>query len=364
MTVYEATEPNFDFPANPGRMLQRELDALPLSQAQLAARTGLSTKHINLVIKGVSPISADVAVALEQVLGTPAELWLQLEAARQAHDAREEQERSLASFTSWAAKFPRPVLIERGVIDRGDRGPDVVRKLLRFFEVVSPKAYDQTWLEPMASFKRSQVLDIDPDLTALWLRLAQVKAAPLLGQAPPYDADKLREVAATIPKVDLHDFRAAFVEAQSLLLEVGVVLVFVPEIPNTRISGVTRWVDGTPMIAITSRYKAPDSLWFTLLHEVAHVLLHPKRSTYVDGPRADDDADEQESAANAFVQNLLIPPAYVPMLKSINTVAGIRSLAAELGLDPSLVAGQWAFRTKTWGGPIAKLRYQGVASLS
>jgi HTH-type transcriptional regulator/antitoxin HigA len=364
MSIYNATEPKFDFPAQPGRLLQRELDAQSISQAQLAARTGLSPKHVNLVIKGAAPISADVAVTLEQVLGTSADLWLQLEASRQAHDAREEQERSLAGFVDWATKFPHAVLVERGVIDDSDHGPDLVKKLLRFFEVASPKAYAKTWLEPMASFKRSQLLDIDPNLTALWLRLAQLQATEWLDQAPPYDAGKLRAASTAVPKISLDNFSAAFASAQKLLLAAGVVLVFVPEIPNTRISGVTRWVDGTPLIAITSRYKAADSLWFTLLHEIAHVLLHPKRSTYIDGLKADDDADEQETAANKFVQDLLIPPAYVPELMAINSVSGVRSLATELGVSPSLVAGQWAFRNDNWGGPIAKLRYRGSVDLS
>lgn len=72
MTSYIAQDAGFDFAPRPGRILQRELDERSISQAQLAARTGLSTKHINLVIKGTAPLSPDVAVMLEQVLGTSA----------------------------------------------------------------------------------------------------------------------------------------------------------------------------------------------------------------------------------------------------------------------------------------------------
>lgn len=357
MTTYEATDTQFDFAPRPGRILQRELDEHSISQAQLAARTGLSTKHINLVIKGTAPLSPNVAVTLEQVLGTPAEMWLRLEAAYQTHQARAERRDALDGFVEWASAFPRQILIDRNVIDTADSGPQVAGKLLGFFGVASPAAYGKTWLEPQASYKRSQLHSIDSNLTALWIRLSELHASGMTQNAPVFDAEKLRAAAGALPKLTVKRIDVAFREAQALLLEAGVVLVFVPEMPNTRISGVSRWINGTPLIAVTSRYKSLDGLWFTILHEIAHVLLHPKRSTFVDdGFKADDDADLQEAAANKFAESHLIPPTYRKVLQSATTPEQIRALAGILGVSPSVVAGQWAFRTQIWGGPIAKLR--------
>ena len=359
MTTYTATDTHFDFAPRPGRLLQRELAARSISQAQLAARTGLSPKHINLVIKGTATLSPDVAVTLEQILGTSAETWLRLESAYQAREARQEKRNALASFVDWAQSFPSQVLIDRNVVNATDSGVDLVAKLLAFFSVASPSAYEKTWLEPQASYKRSQIYAIDPNLTALWLRLSELHASAHIADAPPFDPAKLRTAANLIPKLTVHEPRKAFEDAQETLLDAGVVLVFVPEIPNTRISGVSRWVNGTPTIAVTSRYKSFDGLWFTILHEIAHVLLHPKRSTYIDvGFKANDDADSQETTANTFAEDHLIPPPYQATLAATTTVSGIRSLADTLGVSPSVVAGQWAFRTGKWGGPIAKLRHK------
>lgn len=359
MTTYIATDSSFDFAPRPGRVLQRELDTRSISQAQLASRTGLSPKHINLVIKGTAALSPDVAVTLEQVLGTSAETLLRLEAAYQAHEARQEKRSAFAGFVDWATSFPRQLLIDRNVIDESDDGVVLVAKLLDFFSVASPSAYAKTWLEPQASYKRSQLHAIDSDLTALWLRLSEVHAASLLSDAPPYDSAGLRSAAAVIPRLTVNEPGKAFTEAQEMLLRAGVVLVFVPEIANTRISGVSRWVNGTPMIAVTSRYKSFDGLWFTILHEIAHVLLHPKRSTYIDvGFKANDDADSQETAANAFAEDHLIPPKFRDALATTTTAEGIVALATVLGVSPSVVAGQWAFRSGIWGGAIAKLRHK------
>lgn len=359
MTNHNPTEAKFDFSPSPGRILQRELDARAISQAQLAARTGLSTKHVNLVIKGTAALSPDVAVTLEQILGTSAETWLQLESAHQAHEARIEKRNALAGYVDWAAAFPRSILLARKVINAKDSGQVVAAKLLNFFSVASPAAYAKTWLEPQASYKRSQHHVIDPNLTALWLRLSELQANPVAESAPDYDPAKLREAAALLPRLTLTDVSTAFQNAQALLFDAGVVLVFVPEISSTRICGVSRWVNGTPMIAVTSRYKSFDGLWFTILHEIAHVLLHPKRSTYIDfSSKAKDDDDVQETAANTFAQDLLVPPEHRFALLDAKTPQSIRTLASTLGVAPSLVAGQWAYRTGTWNGPIAKLRTQ------
>ncbi|OJV93449.1 MAG: addiction module antidote protein, HigA family [Microbacterium sp. 67-17] len=357
MSTYIARDADLDFAPHPGRILQRELDQRSISQAQLAARTGLSTKHINLVVKGTAPLSPDVAVMLEQILGTSAEIWSRLEASYQTRQARAHKRQGLDAFADWAAGFPRQILIERGVIAKTDSGAELAGKLLDFFGVVSPKAFEKTWLEPQASYKRSQLYAIDANLTALWLRLSERHAADRIDKAPPFDIEKVRLAAQAIPYLTVKPIEEAFRDAQELLLDAGVVLVFVPEVQSTRISGVSRWINGTPLIAVTSRYNSLDGLWFTILHEIAHVLLHPKRSTFVDdGLKADDNADSQEVAANDFAAVHLIPPAFRAALDEATTPADIRAIAAELGVSPSVVAGQWAHRTQIWGGPIGKLR--------
>lgn len=360
MTTYTPEEPNFDWARSPGALLQRELDARDISQAQLASRTGFSAKHINLVIKGHAPLSPEVAVTLEQVLGTSADAWLRMEATYRAHEARIERKTTLAGWGSWAANFPKEILVQRKVVRASDQIDVVVAKLLGFFGVASPEAFTKTCLEPQASFKRSQHHKIDPYLTALWLRLAEIEAAALLADAPTYDAGRLRAAADKLPELTRENIVEAFHKAQGLLLDAGVALVFVSEIDSTRISGVSKWLGGHPLVAVTSRYKRLDSFWFTVLHEIAHVLLHPKRGTYIDfDGKAYDDDDAQETAANAFAEDALLPRKYRSAVIDAGTPEELVELAAEIGRSPGVVAGQRAFLTGEWGGPWAKLREQG-----
>ena len=56
-----------------------------------------------------------------------------------------------------------------------------------------------------------------------------------------------------------------------------------------------------PVIVYTGRYKRLDNFWFTLAHEIAHVLLHLKGDLcFIDDESHSNDAAEKE--ANELAQ--------------------------------------------------------------
>ena len=63
-----------DYAVPPGETLLELLEEQGMSQRDLARRAGLSPKHVNKLLQGLVPLSADVAVRLERVTGTPARL--------------------------------------------------------------------------------------------------------------------------------------------------------------------------------------------------------------------------------------------------------------------------------------------------
>ena len=58
MTTYPF---NPDYATPPGWTLAETLEEQSTSQAELACRTGLSTKHVNQIVRGKVPIMTDVA---------------------------------------------------------------------------------------------------------------------------------------------------------------------------------------------------------------------------------------------------------------------------------------------------------------
>jgi HTH-type transcriptional regulator/antitoxin HigA len=69
--------PNYSVP--PGETLKETIEAMGMTQADLAQRTARPKKTINELIKGKSTITPDTAIQLERVLGVPATFWNNLE---------------------------------------------------------------------------------------------------------------------------------------------------------------------------------------------------------------------------------------------------------------------------------------------
>jgi addiction module HigA family antidote len=81
-------------PTPPGEMLNEEfVKPLGLTQAELAARLGISRGAVNAIINGKRGITTDTAMRLGKAFGTSAEFWingqLTLDLYRAEHDERQ-----------------------------------------------------------------------------------------------------------------------------------------------------------------------------------------------------------------------------------------------------------------------------------
>lgn len=344
-----------EWTVSPGEILQDELDARNITQAELALRANLTAKHINQIIKGVASLSSDTALRLERALGTPSHFWNILEATFQDRRARDKMRESLAVHASWLRRFPTPVLIARGIFAKGDDEVTRIEKLLAFFQVANPDAYDKVWTEPVAAgFRRSQHSDVDPYATAVWLRLGERSAENR--SCDTYDPNGLAELLPALRGVTLLPDQLAFRKVQQECAGVGVAVEFEHEVKGSRANGAARWLNATrAMILLSGRYRYHDIFWFSFFHEAAHLLLHPRRKTVIDLDNAGDDADGQESAANQFAATTLVPPHYAARLGEHTTAEGVIEIAREIGVHPGIVAGQLAHQYSTWSR-FAKLR--------
>jgi HTH-type transcriptional regulator/antitoxin HigA len=330
--------------AAPGHYLRAVLEDKQIPQAQLAARTGLSAKHINQVIQGVASLSPEMAVALERALGVPSRTWNRLEALYQDSQARERAARDLQSWTAWFRRFPVAELKARHIVNPQEGEAGQVGELLSFFGVADPPAYDRVWSSPVASgFRRAQHLSVDPYATAVWLRLAE-KAAESLDLAT-YDAQALQALLPSLRALTLLDDDAkALEQLQEACRAVGLAVVHVPEIKGSRACGAARWPRSShPLIVLSGRYRFADSLWFSFFHECAHVIHHAKRETYIHLDKHQDDADGLESDADRHALRYLLGSQVSSRLRAGLTYDQVRQMADEAGVDPGAVAGPLSY---------------------
>lgn len=326
-----------EYATAPGESLRETLDALGMSQAELAQRTGLSTKHINQIVQGVAALSAETALALERVTGAPAAFWNTLEANYRLHLSRQTEAAGSGADREWVESFPLSELRKLGIIDSPRDWARARGQLLAFFGVANRAAWDGVWLTPEASFRRSRAFRIDNYATACWLRLGEMEAAE--ADAASFDPVRFRRALTRIRRHITAEPKVFEPLMRDECRRAGVALALVPEIKGSRAHGAVRWLSPTTvMMQLSLRLKWEDVFWFSFFHEAGHVVLHGKRESFVDyaGPHTGE--DEQE--ADRFAQAWLIPDAEVSRLADLETLRDIETFADELRLPPAIVIGR------------------------
>lgn len=326
----------------PGETLAEILDELEMSQAQLAKRTGLSTKLINQIIKGGAAITAETAILLERATGSPAAVWSNLEGAYRVHQSRVTEEARLAEDLGWLEQLPVKEMIGRGCIEHHERPVDILREVCNFFGVANRNAWEVLWQKPTA-YRRSRAFTSDPGAVAAWLRIGELRATQI--ECRPFNRQGLIEELSDLRRLTIEQSPSIWVpQLTARCAEVGVAVVFEPEISGARIAGAARWL--TPekaLVQLSLRHKWSDIFWFTLFHELGHLLLHSKKDVFINdqGPHS---GAEQE--ADAFASQLLIPRQYEARLGVLANESDVEVFAHEIGVGSDIVVGRLQFERR------------------
>lgn len=326
--------------APPGHYLRIVLEEQHLSQAQLAARTGLSTKHVNQVIQGLAALSPDIALRLESAVGVPSHVWNTMEARYQDAQAREKARERLRQHVEWLKNFNVKELKTRKIVTEADPVGQV-GELLNFFQVADPDACQRVWSGPVAAgFRRSKAFKVDPYATAVWLRLAERAAESL--DLPPYSQDDFAAMLPGLRRLTFDDdSRSALRRLQDECRRAGVAVVFVEPVKGSVACGAARWPRSrNPMIVLSNRGKTADIFWFSFFHEAAHIVLHPKREMYIHDSGRGDDSDGLEAEADRAAVRYLIGPKVSSRIRRGLSHAQVRELAAEAEVHEGIIAGQ------------------------
>ena len=130
-TQNTSCQPNYAIP--PGETLRETLEAIGMTQAELAERTGRPKKTINEIIAGKASITAETALQFERVLGVPAFFSNNLERNYQETLARLKEEEQLQKQYEWLKKFPAATLTKLEWIPKDDSPVKMLRSILNFF---------------------------------------------------------------------------------------------------------------------------------------------------------------------------------------------------------------------------------------
>jgi HTH-type transcriptional regulator/antitoxin HigA len=136
-------------------------------------------------------------------------------------------------------------------------------------------------------------------------------------------------------------------EAIKELNKKGVVVVVEPHLPKTHLDGILILKDRKkPIIGLTLRYDRLDYFWFTLMHELSHLILHYNEDIdlfydEIEGIRMAN-LDKREKEADSLAQEIILPEEKweISPAKIVPSEMAAKSLARELKIHESIIAGQ------------------------
>lgn len=351
----KTTKTNFtpDYAVHPGETLEGTLESSSMTQAELSRRTGLSRKTINGIINGREPITPDTAIQLEKVFRVPVRFWLNLQRNFEESTARIRERVRLEKHLDWIKDegIPFKELAKRGVLKATREPLEQLHEVLGFFGVASPEEHRKIWekTKTVYSYRLSPRSKARFGAISAWLRIGELAARDI--RCGSFDKIELEQSLGSIRAMIPLPISQTQKRITQLLSDCGVILLFAPGIPGAPIHGATRWLpDDRALVQMSVRGKNDGDLWFTLFHELGHILRHGKRDIFLEFDYAEK--TEKEEEANAFSRDFLIhPQRYKEFLIKHHgdfdsprplriSRQVIRTFAASIGISPGIVVGR------------------------
>lgn len=316
----------------PGATIKEQLEDRGMTQKEFAARMRMSEKHASELINGKVHLTPDMAERLELVLGLPASFWNGLEAIYQEKLAKVLRENEQDQEKELVKKYPYNKLAEWGMVPATRKAGERRNYLCKFFEVTSLSLVESRPLMPIACRKLANTEKSFYSLLTL-AQYAKIKARDI--ETAPFAREKLENCLDDIRALTRHsrmDFEDALTE---IFRSCGIALVYLPQLPGAFLHGITFYDNHKIVLGITMRGKYADKFWFSLLHEISHILCG---HIY----QADGVSEEDEKEADVMAARLLLPQEKLDAFYKVGdfSMSAVQAFAGQIGVSEGIVIGR------------------------
>ena len=283
---------------HPGYYIKEIIDESGLTQEDFAKRLDTTPKNLSLLIRGEQSLSIDIAMKLSRMIGTSVNYWLNLQNAYDAliaeFKSEEELDKERIIFEYLDYKYFRD---NYGLPDLSGKTDEQIKAIRKFLNVATNKS--------------------------------------LKTEAPKFNKKKFQDAvkyALTLTR----NHEEFYTLIRKAFMEVGVIFVILPNIEGSKTNGATKKIGDNIMLMVNDRKLNADSFWFTLFHEIGHII----NGDY--GISFDKETGQQEEAADIFAEDNLIPrEQYIEFVQqACFDLQSIREFADSINRDPGIVLGR------------------------
>ncbi|MFM1842383.1 MAG: hypothetical protein RLZZ490_1119 [Cyanobacteriota bacterium] len=272
----------------PGKILSCELEARGWTQKDLAEIMDRPEQTISAIINAKKEITPETAIELAAAFDIPAEFWTNLETNYRLHLAQKKHsDEAISRRSRLYAIAPVSELIKRQWLPKTKTIDELEASICNFLGIKSPTETPRL----AVNFRHNN--DLAPEDINL---IAWTKRVEHLAQEQTVGKFDRQTLAAAIPELltyaqNLEDIA----KIPDFLKSQGIYFVIVPHLPQTYLDGATWMIGENPVIALSLRYNRVDNFWFTLMHELAHIVAGHEGIFIDDLANLDDNPQEIEA---------------------------------------------------------------------
>ncbi|MCD4726232.1 MAG: ImmA/IrrE family metallo-endopeptidase [Pirellulales bacterium] len=223
----------------------------------------------------------------------------------------------------------------------------LTNRVCDFFQIESIYDYEKELSEALYSRTKKTFSDKMKDF---WIK-SSYKYFELINNPNEYSRNELVEL---LPKIKPYtqNVEKGLITVFRALYNIGVTVIFQPKLPKTQIRGATFVINNKPCIVVTDLNKNYATIWFSLIHELHHVLfdleLIQKTTYHLTGEP--DLFLIQEDKANQFAGDYLISEEKMRYIEPmIHNEFMVTKFAKECQIHPSIIYSQYQFRQNEIG---------------
>ena len=289
---------------HPGETLSEVLEDRNMNQNELALRTGVSRKHISQVVSGKASITADFAAKLEYALNIEASFWMNLQSDYDLEKAACEDQRSISEAEIEIAEQLKDIwayMVKKLGYPVIRHYKDRVISLRKFLDVSNLTLIPR--LQQNAVFRKASHTTINPYVLFAWQKLCTMTISDS-HSTDRLDIEKLKQYLPKIKPLMFININDAIKQLKDIFSKCGISFTVIKNFRGAPVQGYIERINaGGLLLCLTIRGKRADIFWFSLFHEIAHILNEDFVKGYVD---YDFEENERERLADEFAKNILL----------------------------------------------------------
>lgn len=337
-------------PPSLAELLQSKIDSLKLSNRQTSEIFGIQRTTLQRILDNeAQKIDIITFLKIRNFIDIDLEEFTRIYVSSMSADEIRDIERVRKAVVLFN-NFDLKSLKESGFIKDVNDIDSIEKRITTFFGLTSIYEYESSVNVLLSSTENKYI----SNARTMWLKSVE-GALRKINNPNKFNRELLIEMITRIPFYSRNETNGLLTVIRALF-KVGLTVIYQPYPHNTQIRGASFVLGGNkPCIVLTDYNKRYDTIWWTLMHELYHILYdYDRLKKTIFHLSGEEDIFLSEEKANKFATESFLSEDKMQFITPlINSEEIVENQAKVWNIHPSLIYGFYMYKNK---GSISKYR--------